>query len=402
MPTLTLAQARRVALAAQGFGRARDRPVGIRQVQAEIDRLAQLQIDTINVVERAHYLPLYSRLGPYDTALLDRCFSQPPRRLFEYWGHAASLIDVRLQPALRHRMAKAADEAWGRMQRMQREHPGLVERVYADVAAAPRGLTARQIEHDEERTRDHWGWNWSAVKTALEWLLWAGRITSARRNSQFERVYAIPERVLPAAVVQAPDLTPAEADLVLVRRAVRALGVGSVRCIADYFRMPAAATRDALTSMVATGEVEQVAVTGWTDTAYLDVIARRPRQVAGRALVSPFDSLVFERRRLEALFGVDYRIEIYVPEPQRRFGYYVYLFCLGEAIVARVDLKADRRAGVLRVQAAWREPSAAVDDDRVAAELAAELQTMASWLGLRSVDVTGRGDLAPALRRTHA
>ena len=330
----------------------------MRDLQATVDRLAQFQIDSINIVTRAHYLPLFSRLGPYDPELLHRAAQRAPRRLFEYWGHEASLIDVVLQPALRWRMAAAAEDAWGRMQRIQAEHPQLVDDVREELAE--RGpLTAREIEHEEERRHDHWGWNWSAVKTCLEWLFWTGEITAAGRNRQFERRYDLTERVLPAAVLAQPTPTRDEADVALVRRAAQALGIGTARCLADYFRISTARAKAAIDVLVESGELLPVAVTGWTETgAYLWHTARLPRRIETRALLSPFDSLVFERRRLEQLFGFRYRIEVYVPPPKRVYGYYVYPFLLDAAMVARVDLKADRARGVLRVNSAWLEDGA--------------------------------------------
>lgn len=392
-------QARRMALAAQGFGRPRQgQRVTARQVQQVIDQVAQFQIDSINVVARAHFLPIYSRRGPYDVEVLERAAHRAPRRLFEYWGHAASLVDVTLQPALRWRMARAREEAWGSMVRVVEQHPGLVEKVLAEVAE--RGpITARQIEHEEERRRDHWGWNWSAVKTACEWLLWSGQITSAGRNPQFERRYALPERVLPAEVHGQPTPERAEAITELVARSAQALGVASERCLRDYFRLSAGDTRVAIERLVARGELVPARVDGWGVPLWAWAEARRPRTVAATALVSPFDSLIFERTRLQALFGVDYRIEIYVPEPQRRYGYYSYCLLHDEAIVARTDLKADRAAGVLRVQSAWRDQAAPPerDDTHIARALAGELVVMASWLGLGEVEVRNRGDLAPRL-----
>lgn len=403
MPTparLSAPAARRIAIAAQGLDRPRlERPATMRDVQRAIDRLAQFQIDSINVVARAHYLPLYSRLGPYDTALLDRANNRAPRRMFEYWGHAASLVDVRLQPALRFRMARAGEESWGRMQRIVAERPELVERLRTEVAAhGP--VTARELdavlEDVAERRRDHWGWNWSDTKSACEFLFWAGEITSAGRNAQFERRFDLPERVLPAAVVAAPTPSDDEAAVTLVRRAAAALGVASIGCLADYFRLPTAATRAAVDTLVALGELEPVTVEGaWDRPAYLWHEARRPRRVAARALLSPFDSMVFERSRLRALFGFDYTIEIYVPEAKRRYGYYVYPFLLGDRFAARADLKADRVRGALVVRAAWLEPGC--DAASVAPELAAELGSMARWLGLDRVEVVPRGELAPAL-----
>lgn len=396
---LSLAQARRVALAAQGFGRPQPAKPTMRDVQATVDRLAQFQIDSINIVARAHYLPLFSRLGPYDTELLHRAAQRSPRRLFEYWGHEASLIDVRLQPALRWRMAAAAEDAWGRMKQIQAEQPGLVEAVRTEIA--DRGpLTARQIEHEEERSKDHWGWNWSSVKTCLEWLFWSGEITAAGRNRQFERLYDLPERVLPAQILARRTPSQDEADIVLVRRAARALGIGTARCLADYFRIPATRAKAAIAILVETGELHPVVVPGWTDKGgiYLWHNARIPRRIEAQALLSPFDSLVFERQRLERLFDFLYRIEIYVPAERRVHGYYVYPFLLNEEMVARADLKADRATGVLRVNSAWLEDGA--DPIAVSEALAAELARMADWLGLSDVVVSPSGDLGPRLAAT--
>jgi uncharacterized protein len=391
---LSRASARRVALAAQGFGSPRpERTVGIRDVQALVDRVAQFQIDSINVVTRAHFMPLFSRLGPYDVALLERAAHTPPRRLFEYWGHAASLIDVTLQPQLRFRMHGFRD-VWGGVERVARNNPTLVDLVRDEVAE--RGpISARELEYQEERTRDNWGWNWSSVKTVMEWLFYIGDITSARRNSQFERVYDLPERVLPRAVLQAATPTPEDSVRALVGRAARALGVASEFSLRDYFRTRPAMTRAAIADLVDSGELIPVQVDGWESRTYLWHEARMPRKVNARALLSPFDSMVFERSRLEQLFDFSYRIEIYVPQPKRTYGYYVYPFLLGERFAARVDLKAERTRGVLRVNSAWLEPGQ--EPAQVAAELHAELKTMACWLGLSDVEVTLRGDLASAL-----
>ncbi len=406
--SLSRAQARRIALAAQGFagrrhsergGQRPDRRPGTRDIQATVDRLAQLQIDTINIVARAHYLPLFSRLGPYDTGLLDRAFHRAPRRLFEYWGHAASLIDVSLQPALRHRMQSWSErEMWGSMARIRRDRPELVDWVHAQIADhGPLG--AREIERRSaqptNRRRDNWGWNWSEVKTACEWLFVTGRITSARRNSQFERQYGLPERVLPRSVIETPTPDEDEAMRTLVRRAARALGVAGAYDLRDYFRTGAEQTAAAIADLVDAGELLPVSVQGWDRHAYLWHQAKLPRRIEARALVSPFDSVMFERRRLQALFDLDYRIEIYVPAAKRVYGYYVYPFLLGDRFVARVDLKADRAEGLLRVNAAWLEDGA--DAGETAAELAAELRLMAGWLGLDRVRVEQRGDLAGKL-----
>ena len=396
--SLSRSQARRVVLAAQGLGHRPERAVGIRDVQAVINRLAQFQIDSINIVARAHYLPLFSRLGAYDPGLLDRAAGRAPRRLFEYWGHAASLIDVALQPALRSRMQSWAEsDMWGSMARIRREKPELIDWVLAELDR--RGPTsARQLDPQPDRRRDHWGWNWSEVKTACEWLFFTGAITAARRNSSFERLYDLPERVLPKNVWAEPTPDEPETMRILIRRAARALGVASEPCLRDYFRTNAVRTRQAVAELVESGELLPVRVQGWErQPTYLWHEATVPRRTRVRSLVSPFDSVMFERDRLEALFDFFYRIEIYVPAARRIHGYYVYPFLLGEDFVARVDLKADRQAGVLRVNGAWAEPDRPHPVSEVAAELAAELTLMAGWLGLAEVRVVANGDLAPAL-----
>ena len=402
MERLSRAEARRVALAAQGFGRSRPAgPVTMRHLQLCVERLAQFQIDSINVVTRAHFMPLFSRLGPYHVSLLNRAAHSAPRRLFEYWGHAASLIDVTMQPLLRFRMQDGYRDVWSGVERAARDNPALVEFVRDEVAA--RGpVSARELEIAEERDRSNWGWNWSSVKTVLEWLFYCGEVTSARRNAQFERVYDLPERVLPRAVLDQPTPTPAESVIGLVRRAARALGVADEFSLRDYFRTRSQMTRDAVAALVETGELVPVLIEGWeAKRHYLWHEAALPRRITARALLSPFDSMIFERARLERLFDFVYRIEIYVPEPKRVHGYYVYPFLLGDRFVARVDLKADRSRDVLRVNSAWLEPGH--DPAYVAAELAAELADLAAWQGLSAVQVLPRGDLAaPLLRLTAA
>lgn len=398
--SLSRAEAARIMLAAQGFGRSRPKTVGMRQVQQTIDWLGQFQIDSVNVVTRAQYAPLFSRLGPYDPALLDRAAGQSPRRLFEYWGHAASLIDVRLQPALRQKMARAAQDAWGGLRRVQDEHPGLVEAVLQEISAGG-PLTARAVEARIEAPvrgeATEWGWNWSATKRALEWQFWTGAITAADRNAAFERRYDLPERVLPAAIVETPTPTVDQAHRILVARAASALGVITTDWAAEYFRLAKAPTRQAVHELAEAGQLTPVTVEGVGAPAWLWSDAKLPRRVHAQALVCPFDPLLFDRARLRAVLGADYRIEIYVPAAQRRHGYYVYCFLLGEQIAARVDLKADRPAGVLRVQSAWIEPGAPQPRSVIMDDLLTELRAMANWLGLAGIKVEPAGDLGPEL-----
>ena len=354
---LSAGQARRVALAAQGFAdpRAPGEPGG-HALRRVLSRVGLFQIDSVNVLQRAHYLPLFSRLGPYDTALLDRAAFYAPRRLFEYWGHEASLLPVALQPLLRWRMARAEEEAWGGMRRIQRDRPELVAQVLEEVRARGPVAASDVLEHERPKRTGPW-WDWSDAKRAFEWLFWSGQITSARRRG-FERLYDLPERVLPREVVQTPTPSPADAQRELVRIASRAMGVAAEKDLRDYFRLPVAEARERVAELVEAGELWPVEVEGWTVSGYVHPEARLPRSLHARALVGPFDSLVWERPRVERVFGFRYRIEIYVPKPKRVHGYYVLPFLLGDRLVARVDLKADRAEGVLRVQASHAEPGA--------------------------------------------
>lgn len=395
--SLTVAQARRCALAAQGFGAAY-RPRGrverghLRRV---VDRLALIQIDSVNVVTRSQYLPFYSRLGRYDPALLDglRDGGGVRRHVVEYWAHEASLVALPLWPLFGFRMRRAHDEAWDGMQRVARDHPDLVSAVRAEVVA--RGpLTARALEaaleHDLPRRRDHWGWNWSLVKAALEHLFWAGEITSAGRTSQFERRYAALDRVLPPEILArgpfgADPVPEEEAFVALMEIAARAHGVGTEQCLRDYMRLSPAQARPALATLVARGTLVPARIEGWNRPAYLHHEARLPRRVEARALLSPFDSLVWQRDRARALFDFDYRLEIYVPAAQRVHGYYVLPFLLGDRLLGRVDLKADRAAGVLQVQAVHWEAGALQARPDAPEQLADELREFAAFLGLGEV-----------------
>jgi uncharacterized protein YcaQ len=393
-----VAQARRIALAAQGF--ADPRPSGrvtVRHVKRVLDRIAILQIDSVNVLSRAHYLPVFARLGPYPREVLDRLTGYLPKpngaQLFEYWAHAASLIPNDMHPLLRWRMQRAHVEPWPAIRRIAKENPALLDDVL-DLIREQGPITAGDTGIPRPKPRPGHMWNWHDGKIALEYLFYEGRVTTAKRVN-FERFYDLTERVLPPAVVNAPTPTDQDAKRELVRITARALGVATEPDLRDYFRISHASTKAAVSDLVAAGELIPVEVVGWYAPAYLWHHARRPRGVAARALLSPFDSLVWFRERSERLFGFRYRIEIYTPEAKRQFGYYVLPFLLGEALVGRVDLKADRQAGVLRVQSAWIELGH--DPGYVAAELAAELATTAAWLGLDDIAVNRRGDLADHL-----
>ncbi len=376
-------EARRLALAAQGFGRPRPvRPLLRPDIVRGVRALGLLQIDSVNVLVRSHYLPLFSRLGAYDLPLLDEAaYAGRRRQLFEYWGHEASLIPVEHQPLFRWRMQRArnGDAAWGGVSRFGRDRAAFCRGVLAQVREhGPLGVSG--ISAGGSRTGGWWGW--SEGKTALEWLFWTGQVTTHSRR-RFERLYDLTERVLPQAVLDTPTPRVADAQRELVRLASRALGIATERDLRDYFRLAAADTRACVAELVEAGELLPVRVEGWSATAYLGPTARVPSRIEARALLSPFDSLVWFRERLQRIFDFHYRIEIYTPAHKRVHGYYVLPFLLGEQLVARVDLKADREHGRLRVIAIHYEPR--VDRREVNASLREELQLLADWLGLRKV-----------------
>ncbi|MDQ1678044.1 MAG: uncharacterized protein QOC93_3188 [Actinomycetota bacterium] len=393
--TLSAAQARRIALAAQGFADPAPRGTpGIRALRRVLGRVGLLQIDSVNVLVRSHYLPLFSRLGAYPPALLERAAYRSPRELFEYWGHEASLLPVTTQPLLRWRMARAESDAWARMRRIQADRPWFVDEVRALVAA--RGpVGAGEIAEPRAGRAGPW-WDWDDTKTALEWLFYTGEITTASRRG-FERLYDLTERVLPAPVLAAPTPEPAAAHRGLVRIAARALGVATERDLRDYFRLSVADARAAVAALAEDGELVPVRVEGWRPAAYLDPAARLPRRVPAATLLSPFDSLVWDRSRTERVWDFRYRLEIYTPAHKRVHGYYVLPFLLGEHLVARVDLKSDRAAGVLRVPGAHLEHGHAAEP--VAAALGPALHRLAAWLGLAGVAPPVDGDLAVPLSR---
>jgi uncharacterized protein YcaQ len=391
--TLTAAQARRIALAAQGFGRPRPATPTRRDLLATIQRLGVVQIDSVNVVSRTHYLPAFSRLGAYSRPLLEELAWARKRPLFEYWAHEASLLPLEAQPLLRWRMQDAHDGVgvWKGIARFLRERRDFVDRVLDEIAA--RGpLSASELDLGHKGEGGWWGW--SEAKRAVEGLFWTGELTTATRRGTFERVYGLPEKVIPARILDRPTPSRAEAQGELMRIAARAMGVATARDLRDYFRLPVADVRARLAELVEAGDLVPVTVKGWREPAFLDPAARKPRRLDAQALLSPFDNLIWFRERTERIFGVRFRIEIYTPAEKRQHGYYVLPFLEGDALTARVDLKADRKGGALLVQAAHAEPWATPDTpDR----LAAELRLMAGWLGLDRVHVHPRGDLAPAL-----
>jgi uncharacterized protein YcaQ len=393
---LSAREARAIALAAQGLAAPRPTHVDTRRLRAMVDQLGVVQIDSVNVLVRSHYLPAFSRLGGYDVGLLDRQAHRAPRSLFEYWGHEASLLPVALHPLLRWRMARAREHAWGRMRRIARKKPQLLADILA-IVAEQGPVSASEIEIGEAKRRKGW-WEWSEAKTAIEFLFWSGQVTSARRRG-FERLYDLPERVLPAKALAQPTPSEADAQRALVERAGRALGIATEADLRDYYRLPLAAARTAIAELVEAGTLQPVTVEGWPKPGYLHAAAPSPPRIDPdrTALLSPFDSLVWFRERTARLFGMKYRIEIYVPAEKRVHGYYVLPLLLGDRLDARVDHKAERAAGALREQAAHAQPGVA--KARVPKALAGELSRMAGWIGLSRVEVARKGDLAASVAR---
>lgn len=398
---ITAAQARRTAIAAQGLSSPLPPTAGVvnrGHLRRAVDRLGVLQIDSVNVVARAHFLPLFARLGEYPVDLLtgaawpDRAAD---RTLLETWAHEASLIPIELQPLLRWRQESFVDGPWSSAATLRTEHPGFCERVLA-VVRAQGPLSAGDIEKVLEapgKGNPGW-WRWSPTKTATEYLFAIGAIgTSYRRG--FERVYDLTERIVPAAVAAVPTPSEADAKRALIARSAKSHGIGTAADLADYYRIRNDDAKKALAELIEEGTVIPVRVRGWREVAYLHKDARMPRQVTGRALLCPFDPLIWERARTERLFDFRYRIEIYTPSEKRTYGYYVFPLLVGEALVGRFDLKADRATGRLLVQASWSEPG--TEPLQVAGAAAVELHRMARWLKLEEVTVMPRGNLHPAL-----
>ncbi|HEY5712761.1 MAG TPA: crosslink repair DNA glycosylase YcaQ family protein [Allosphingosinicella sp.] len=384
---ISLALARRIALAAQGFGAARPARVDQGHLRRTIERLSLHQIDSVNVLARAHYLPAFSRLGAYDRALLDRAAwgRKSERRLFEYWAHEASLLPLHLHPLLRWRMARAesGESGWKTLRAVAREHRAEADAILERIRGQG-PMAASDFEHG--KSRSGW-WEWGTTKVFLEYLFWSGRITTATRRGSFERVYDLTERVIPARVLALPTPDDADARRMLIERAARAHGIATEIDLRDYFRLGPDEARAAIAELVEEGALLPAAVETWRQPAYLHRDARRQRRIAGQALLAPFDPLIWERARTERLFGFRYRIEIYTPAEMRVHGYYVLPFLMDGRLVARADLKADRQRSRLVVQAVTLEPGA---PGETMERLAMELELMVEWLRLEAVERKGQ------------
>jgi uncharacterized protein len=377
---LSNSEARAIAVTAQGLATPRPARVDLRAVRTLVQRLGVLQLDSVNVLVRSHYLPIFSRLGVYDQSLLDKLAYSGERALFEYWGHMASLLPVALQPLFRWRMEFAEKHSWAGIRRVARYQKTLVQDVLSMVAAkGPIG--AGDLEMGKPK-RKGW-WEWSDAKRAVEYLFWAGKVTTGGRRS-FERLYDLPERVLPRKILDTPTPEPLEAQRELMERSAKRLGVATESDLRDYYRLKPQMARTALTALLEQGAVRKVEVQGWDKPGYLHRDAKAlPIDVDRAALLSPFDNLIWARERTERLFGMKFRLEIYTPQHKRIHGYYVLPFLLGDKLVARVDLKSDRENDTLLVQSTHLEPGTV--KSRVSKALDEELVLLARWLELERI-----------------
>jgi uncharacterized protein len=390
---ISQAAARRVAIAAQGLARRGSAAApGPRQLDAVLNRIGLLQMDSVSVLARAHYLPLFSRLGGYDTSLLDEAAWGRKRRWFEYWGHEASLLPFALHPLLRWRMAAAAsgEDLWPGLSEFQREHGDYIRGVRARIEADGPAVAS---ELDGAKGVPGW-WGWGQAKRALEILFWSGELTASGRRG-FERVYDLTERVLPAEILAIPTPARNDAQRALLLLSARAHGIGTAGCLADYFRISPRVARPLLAELVEDGSLLPVEIEGLRGEWLLHNDADVPRKVAAQAVLAPFDPLVWERGRVAKLFSFQYRLEIYTPAEKRVHGYYVLPFLLGDRLVARVDLKAERASGTLHVLAAFAEDHA---PPATAEALWEELRRLANWLRLEKIVVGNMGNLARRLR----
>ncbi|HEV8483809.1 MAG TPA: crosslink repair DNA glycosylase YcaQ family protein [Blastocatellia bacterium] len=390
---LSLSEARRIALAAQGFDRPRPTAaVGLNHIRRTIRQLGLLQIDYVNVLVPAHYQVLFSRLGPYERSRLDELIYRR-REFTEQWAHEASIVPVETWPLLRHRMEVHRVRPYG-FESFLEQQASYVEWVMQEVRA--RGpLTADDLTGPEGTSdRIPGAWHASVQRAVLEAYFGRGLFAVADRRPNFARLYDLAERVLPSEHHDR-RVDHAEAERELLRLAGRAHGVGTAADLADYYRMPIRAARERIAELVESGELRKVQVADWREPAYLHPKARLPRRIEASTLLSPFDPVVWYRARAARLFDFDYTIEIFVPQEKRKWGYYVLPFLLGDRLVARVDLKADRAEHRLLVLAAHIESGVKIGE--VSEALAAELRTMALWLCLDSVEVGRTGPLARGL-----
>ncbi len=379
LDSLSIKDARALALAAQGFDSPRSKTKSTTaDAVALIKKLGVIQIDSVNVLVRSQELPLFSRLGDHDRNAIPKATSQG--KIFEYWGHEAAHLPVELHPMFRFKMHAARSgklKHWG-LTSFYAENKAFVKRIlkYVEVNGS---VTARELS--SRTTKKSSWWDWDEAKTALEYLFLTGELMSCGRGSDFARVYDIPERVLPRKILQMPTPSETEARKELLVRAMRAQGVATMRDLADYYRQKPAVVKPLVSQLVEQGVLREVSVDGWQDKAYVHRNAQLPKRLFATALLSPFDSLVWCRPRNERLFNFHYRIEIYTPQAKRKFGYYVLPFMMNGEIVGRVDLKADRANSKLLVQSVHTERG--VKRETINRALNAELQLMASWLGLR-------------------
>ncbi|OSQ47143.1 winged helix-turn-helix domain-containing protein [Thalassospira alkalitolerans] len=383
--SISAGQARNLALGAQGFDPDDSRPVTKRRIMKAIRQTGMLQVDSVNVLTRAHYMPVFSRLGVYDIADLDQLTwgNARQRKLFEYWGHEASMIPVEDYGLYRWRMADAADGkgTWGRIASVIKDHPELVRGILERIAKD--GPVAASDLEQKGASSSKW-WGWSSTKTAMEFLFWSGQVMARKRRSSFERVYDLPERIIGDAALEAP-VSRADAQRALIRNGVAAMGVATEADLRKYFRLPTVDAKARVAEMVEDGALLTADVEGWKQPGYLCPHTNPRRRAKPTALMVPFDPIMWERERVERIFGFNYRIEIYVPAEKRQYGYYVLPFMQNGEFVARVDLKSDRQHGILRVQNAHLEDGCDATD--VAGELMAHLGRLSRFLGLTGVDV---------------
>lgn len=388
--SISPAQARRIALAAQGFGRAAAPENGTRQLNLLLQRLGLLQLDSVNVFERSHYLPVFARLGQYDKADLDRVTFRKRSNYTEYWAHEAAIIPVENWPLFRWRMNARRAKWESDPDNWVHANRPMLDWLRAELA--DRGPTAAsRIEHESGKGAGGW-WGWSSVKLGLEYLFGWGEVVSAGRT-RFERTYALAESHLPSEIVNA-DVSETDAVRRLLALSARAHGIGTLRDLSDYYRIKLAPAQAAVNDLVDSGELIPVTVSGWKQQAWLHREARIPRSISAGALLSPFDPVVWERGRALRMFDFHYRIEIYTPEPKRIFGYYSLPILIDDVIVGRIDLKNDRQNRVLRVQSAWLEQHAPAEVEQRIVPL---LENTRQWQDLDSVQFTGRGNLSAAL-----